>query len=158
MPRKSPVDDTSSPLLAGRMTQLNTPQWRTKTTASGPSSRQLEWRQQILAGHQVVHYIVQEMKTNAASQQVAEIHGLLNNPSSPVAELLLGPAARIAPDAEACHRWAELVAPGHVWDHKPYIQHHWKVYQVIDFAEIGMHDWEPFYYSIWSNIHYGYVG
>ena len=56
--------------------------------------------------------------------------------------------------------WAERVAPEHKWDHKPQIKkllsdrggeklfnNGWHKY--------GQHD---YFYDIWSNIHYGYVG
>jgi hypothetical protein len=45
-----------------------------------------------------------------------------------------------------------------IWDHKPYIRGKWGVAQLIDFTPLGKAEQVNFYYDIWSNIHYGYVG
>jgi hypothetical protein len=45
-----------------------------------------------------------------------------------------------------------------MWDHKPKIRGQWGVAQLIDFSAIGHAEKINFYYDIWSNIHYGYVG
>ena len=53
--------------------------------------------------------------------------------------------------------WAERVAPGRWWDHK------WRIVKMIQESGQPFRPWHKYgqydyYYDIWSNIHYGYVG
>ncbi|MFM0737754.1 polymorphic toxin type 44 domain-containing protein [Paraburkholderia xenovorans] len=57
----------------------------------------------------------------------------------------------------AYQMWAERVAPNRPWDHKPIIQ------KTLKAKGIFNHGWQKYgqddyFYDIWSNIHYGYVG
>ncbi|WP_263145646.1 polymorphic toxin type 44 domain-containing protein [Pseudomonas alcaligenes] len=53
--------------------------------------------------------------------------------------------------------WAERVGPGRPWDHKPILE------AKLSAAGTFNHGWHKYggydyFYDIWSNIHYGYVG
>lgn len=59
--------------------------------------------------------------------------------------------------AAAYQMWAERVGPGRPWDHKPIIRHMFQAKGNFN------HGWQKYgqddyFYDIWSNIHYGYVG
>ena len=66
--------------------------------------------------------------------------------------------------AAALGRWGWLTMPGGVWDHKPYFQEGGEKHE--EFATVGVsaYPWHhkyqgyEYFYDIWSNIHYGYVG
>ncbi|WP_030074151.1 polymorphic toxin type 44 domain-containing protein [Halomonas alkaliantarctica] len=68
--------------------------------------------------------------------------------------------------AAALGRWALLVRPGGVWDHKQYFDPRVNPERGRQFATLGIttepyhHKYQgyEYYYDIWSNIHYGYVG
>jgi hypothetical protein len=140
-------------------------------------------KQQTPVPHPVLGYIVGEMKKNASLDAVKKIREL--NESDYYEEMLrelkdhnilwqllfsqsmLENAwkADLAAKVEANVKWACLVADARasaigcgMWDHKPTIRSRWGVSQLIDFAPIGKDEKINFYYDIWSNIHYGYVG
>lgn len=62
--------------------------------------------------------------------------------------------------------WALLVRPNGVWDHKQYFDPAVDSVRGMQFATLGIttepyhHKYQgyEYYYDIWSNIHYGYVG
>jgi hypothetical protein len=57
----------------------------------------------------------------------------------------------------AYQMWAERVAPNRPWDHKPVIRH---TLQAKGNFNLGWQKYgqDDYFYDIWSNIHYGYVG
>ncbi len=63
-------------------------------------------------------------------------------------------------------KWIEMVDTGHPWDHKPKISSLFRYCSVERFTRKGnlskshFHKYKNFdyFYDIWSNIHYGYVG
>jgi hypothetical protein len=102
-----------------------------------------------------------EMITNAQSHTVESIRCYLdlalNPPSAPINTGLL--------HVTAINIWAEKVRPGGAWDHKPILADMLRMRN--DPAVGGSPDfWFPirgddsheYYYDIWSNIHFGYVG
>ena len=98
---------------------------------------------------QTVLYMHSEMLKNASSSHTALIHGMLE----------LGRQIPSTLITTAYLLWAERVAPSRPWDHKP------KLDQMLGLKEdndyyfpIEEHLREEWYYDIWSNIHYGYVG
>jgi hypothetical protein len=88
---------------------------------------------------EVAEYIAAEMNTNAASQKAAQIRANWNswNPLDKVQALM---------------DWKDMVDYNSPWDHKPYIQSIWGTYQSDNAGNV---DW---FFDIWSNMHYGYVG
>lgn len=66
-------------------------------------------------------------------------------------------AAAAGKKAAAYGLWAERVGPKRPWDHKPILQT--RLAAAGTFGN-GWHKFEGhnYYYDIWSNIHYGYVG
>ena len=137
------------------------------------------------APHLVLQYIVDEMRVNAESDEIQSIKTLneTNFTDQALKEakdagwlwwVFMGEsyiqdmqradiANRLAANAKfMClvmdARAGNLVTCGR-WDHKPLIRNNgWGVSQTIDFRPID-HDIEiDFYYDIWSNIHYGFVG
>lgn len=118
----------------------------------------------------VAEFIVGEMKKNpftAEGKKIAQA-----NRYDPAAEntkwnalpwyAKLGPppnfySAAAGYKTAAYEMWAERVAPNRPWDHKPIIRH--KLQGTGNFN----HGWQKYgqddyFYDIWSNIHYGYVG
>jgi hypothetical protein len=140
-------------------------------------------KQQTPVPHPVLSYIVGEMKTNAASEAVKSIRDLNESRAFDKAwaeydkhsflwKLFVGgnmlDAAlkadivnKAAAEAEFACKVADamtsVVGCG-IWDHKPKIREKWGVSQLIDFTPLNKPDQVNFYYDIWSNIHYGYVG
>lgn len=65
-----------------------------------------------------------------------------------------GMAASQKPAAYAL--WTKMVAPGRPWDHKPILRQKFRPGgKFTPWHKYGQYD---YYYDIWSNIHYGYVG
>jgi hypothetical protein len=64
---------------------------------------------------------------------------------------------RAACGAAAYEMWTERVAPNRPWDHKPILRHKPEASGKINvgWQKYGQDD---YFYDIWSNIHYGYVG
>jgi hypothetical protein len=133
--------------------------------------------------HPVLAYIVGEMEKNAGSDAVKKIRKLNEthvyedalkeyNKSSFLWQLFVGgQMLRSATEIDmnnamsAMLKWACQVADARVsdlgcgeWDHKPHIRANWGVSQLINFRPIGKEEQIGFFYDIWSNIHYGYVG
>ena len=112
----------------------------------------------------IIEYILEEMLNNAASADVQRMHELNSVTMKGciqewqdlplLGQLLGGPeecAGRVfASKSGAMVVWATNVRQGGSWDHKPHIGPTWGYWH-----RIGEYD---YYYDIWSNIHYGYVG
>jgi hypothetical protein len=131
----------------------------------------------------VLAYIVGEMQTNSESDAVRTIRELNESHAYESAwieynkhdflwQLFVGGnvldsalkadiASKVAAKAEFACKVADaktsIVGCG-IWDHKPIISAKWGVHQLIDFAPLNKKEKVDFYYDIWSNIHYGYVG
>jgi len=91
----------------------------------------------------VLQYIYQEMTTNAQSQVVKDIKANLDKGNTLLAYFL----------------WWNMVHPGANWDHKPKLEKKLGLKESDDYYLPIRGDTEhEFYYDIWSNIHYGFVG
>ncbi|HWL27825.1 MAG TPA: polymorphic toxin type 44 domain-containing protein [Burkholderiaceae bacterium] len=116
----------------------------------------------------IAQYMVQEMKTNPftiegrkiAAANAADPDELLKQwHRQPWYGRLGGPpdyyGAAMGQKAAAYAMWTERVAPGRPWDHKPAL-----LRRFPSALETGWHKYGDFeyYFDIWSNIHYGYVG
>ena len=116
----------------------------------------------------LAHYMVREMKTNPFSIEGRKIAAANRaDPSARRAEwqqlpwyLRLGgvpdfDGAAAGRKVAAYGMWAERVGPGRPWDHKPIL-----LRKFPGTLEVGWHTYRgyEYYYDIWSNIHYGYVG
>ena len=111
----------------------------------------------------IIEYILKEMLSNAASPEVRRMYEL-NSPNIEGCitwwqrltrlSLLGGFAARckntVFAKLAAMSLFAMKVRPGGPWDHKPHIGSNWGYWR-----RIGEY---KYYYDIWSNIHFGYVG
>lgn len=90
-----------------------------------------------------IEYMGSEMVTNAKSKTVSTIWGL-NKVGNKVA---------------AYAAWAYKVRTGGDWDHKPELRRRLSLDETGDYHfpinGDNEHEW---YYDVWSNIHYGYVG
>ncbi|HAP26781.1 MAG TPA: hypothetical protein DCR74_14425 [Achromobacter sp.] len=116
----------------------------------------------------LAEYIVREMKTNPFSIRGRQIHDanhydansyLEDWESAPWYTKLSGRKTYFEKMTEAklwaYTSFAEIIGPNRPWDHKPALQRMlgsnlnegWQKYGDFDY-----------YYDIWSNIHYGYVG
>ncbi|AKA26790.1 polymorphic toxin type 44 domain-containing protein [Pseudomonas chlororaphis] len=110
-------------------------------------------------------YIAGEMNTNINSPSVRQMKDL--NSFDPAAEtrkyaelpfylrLGLGPdfySLALGKKAKALAIWTERVGQGRAWDHKPILQ---KLFGEYPWHKQGAYE---YFYDIWSNIHYGYVG
>ena len=118
----------------------------------------------------VAKYIVEEIKKNIKSTEALEIHDYMHyekyleknynfNGFAPPPDPLIIKAIGLA-------KWIEMVDTGHPWDHKPKISSLFRYCSVERFTRKGnlskshFHKYKNFdyFYDIWSNIHYGYVG
>jgi len=132
--------------------------------------------------HDVVKFIVEKMKKNAKSQASKDIRA--NNESNLYEQayeeyqkmpwwqqLLFGTNyiqnmlnADMAAHAAAAAQFGCLVADARTrpvcgqWDYKKEIGEKFGNSQTIAFCSIGHTEKVIFYYDIWANIHYGYVG
>jgi len=136
----------------------------------------------IPSGNLVARFVTDRMRADAASQAIAEIYQLNNthyvadactlySEMSWWEKLIVGPgfleeAARadLAARALASARFGCLVAPANLrptcgqWDYKEEIGRTWGYFQTVDFSAIGFNDEVTFYYDIWANFHFGFVG
>jgi Bacterial toxin 44 len=137
--------------------------------------------------HPVLTYIVEKMKENSGSLTVKYIRFLndflatreaIKRMSDNIAwRVLIGDlspaaAADFLMKLESQGVFGAVEAPASfvpdlaedylgisAWDYKPDIlKEGWGYGQLIDFAPIGKKESVSFFYDIWSNIHYGYVG
>lgn len=92
---------------------------------------------------QALTYMYQELTTNAQSTDVKKIKNALDDGNDFLARTL----------------WFNLVATNRKWDHKPILAKKLKLETPPDYwfpvRGDNEHEW---YYDIWSNIHYGFVG
>jgi|DewCreStandDraft_4_1066084.scaffolds.fasta_scaffold22540_1 hypothetical protein len=92
---------------------------------------------------QALTYMYQELTVNAQSKDVQKIKDALNKGNDTLARTL----------------WFNLVAKDHKWDHKPILAKKLGLENPPDYwfpiRGDSEHEW---YYDIWSNIHYGFVG
>lgn len=146
---------------------------RLSAGGSGPELPYADWLSPADCNHTdtavpLAEYMVREMKTNPFSIEGRAI--LAANSADPQAlraqwqqspwYLRLGAppnfgAAAAGQKAAAYGLWAERVAPGRPWDHKPLLREKFRGEIHPRWHKYGGHD---YYYDIWSNIHYGYVG
>lgn len=110
------------------------------------------WRSRI-----VIPYMFREMYNNARSSEVGAIRAL-----NQAALLILipgsGTIAGGAAKAAALLQWKNLVQTGARWDHKPILQRMLRLTQNDRHFPIQGDPDHEYFYDIWSNIHYGYVG
>jgi len=98
-------------------------------------------------GDTTLQYIYKEMKNNASSDDVKNIKNLKDQWWDPSSR---GTAYRL---------WYNKVSDGQEWDHKPNLDKLLNLKGSNDYAYPVWGDSNrEFYYDIWSNIHYGYVG
>jgi len=92
---------------------------------------------------QALAYMYQELTVNAQSKDVQPIKNALGSGNDLLARTL----------------WFNLVAKDHKWDHKPLLEKKLGLKTPPDYwfpiRGDNEHEW---YYDIWSNIHYGFVG
>lgn len=92
---------------------------------------------------QALPYMYQEMTVNAQSKDVQSIKDALSKGNTLLARTL----------------WFSLVRSGAKWDHKPKLEEKLGLKTPPDYyfpiRDDTEHEW---YYDIWSNIHYGFVG
>ena len=120
----------------------------------------------------VAEYIVQEIKTNAASQYAKDMYyyndfeGRLKEwQSLPAWQRALNPVPQPMLSL-AMVIWTERVAENRPWDHKPIIRQRFKGEAVKRLTSKGIeseshyHKYKDhdYFLDVWSNIHYGYVG
>lgn len=118
----------------------------------------------------IAEYMVAEMNRNPHSEQGKKMAEA--NAFDPVKEMKnwqaapwyarLGPmpdyfAMKNGMRAAAYYIWAERVGPGRPWDHKPILSARLRRQRIfrIGWQRYGNND---YFYDIWSNIHYGFVG
>lgn len=120
----------------------------------------------------IVEYIVKEMNTNRASstaQKILELNSY--DYEACIKEYVDAPWYRqLFMDPQICSNtaistklaawlaWAEKVRTGAEWDHKPFIRSNFHPAVPNGTQEWHHHQGYVYYYDIWSNIHYGYVG
>lgn len=103
----------------------------------------------------VIYYISSEMDTNGISREVMtikELNDIYNATGGWVEKIGLFPKERFLAKVLAFCYWASLVGPKKPWDHKPSIIPAFGSYSLD--AEKG----KSYFFDIWSNMHYGYVG
>ncbi len=127
--------------------------------ATPPAPTVNYWRSQ-----RTIPYMFKEMHDNARSREVNEIallmSGKLARDSIPAGEPGASAArggAALAHTYLALTKWKNLVKTNAVWDHKPKLRTMLNLGPDFHFPIEGDPDHE-YYYDIWSNIHYGYVG
>jgi RHS repeat-associated protein len=132
--------------------------------------------------HEVVTFIVERMREDATSQETKKIRELNESHLYEDAweayekmtwwqKLLFGNEyLRHALEADMAAHQMALVEFGCLvsdyllrpvcgqWDYKKEIGDKWRHAQRIDFCSIGLDEEVIFYYDIWANIHFGYVG
>ncbi|MCB9957710.1 MAG: hypothetical protein H6843_03755 [Rhodospirillaceae bacterium] len=96
----------------------------------------------------VLSYIEGEMRKNYKSPMADRIRDLLGIDGWD----LVVPGKQATDVANAMQIWKSMVNYGKPWDHKPHIK---KVYG--DWSH-DSHTKTDYFFDIWSNIHYGYVG
>lgn len=114
---------------------------------------------------ELASYIAGEMNRNISHPSVLKMKELLSYDPTAAAEKFLalpwysrlaGPpnfsGIALKKQIEALAIWTERVGQNRPWDHKPILQER---YNGVVWHKQGKYN---YYYDIWSNIHYGYVG
>lgn len=123
----------------------------------------------------IARWMVQEMRCNAAGEDAQRIQRLNSySPETCLAEtrdwprwqqLLSGPHWQAScldratsTKLAAFMVWGNLVRQNGPWDHKPIIARLFT--PAVDSGEQHYHRYDDYvyYYDVWSNVHYGYVG
>jgi hypothetical protein len=137
----------------------------------------LNWYSKNDEAYKIIEYIIQEIKTNCQSKTVKRLRELngfsigkcitewKKEPLLIRALSAYGGAPNCADKqvnskAIAFTLWAEKVRTNGEWDHKPYIAKTFKFRVPRSSKTQERHILGDFtyYYDLWSNIHYGYVG
>jgi hypothetical protein len=96
----------------------------------------------------VANYIVKEMSTNMNSDECLKIKKYNY-------DFCWGSPFDIIKNKKAAYQlWKNMVGKGCVWDHKSYILKTFKKWSCNKENKDSL----KFYFDIWSNIHYGFVG
>ncbi len=90
----------------------------------------------------VLEYMCQEMITNAQSKEVSDIKAELDKGKT----------------LSALLKWRSLVKEDAVWDHKPKLKEKFVKGSDDYYFPIRNDTEHEFFYDIWSNVHYGFVG
>lgn len=123
----------------------------------------------------IVLYMIQEMNTNAAGSAVAQIRELNEySPTECISEFQELPLWRqllglgITPEqcigrqisyrSAAFLMWTKKVMQGAPWDHKPIISRRFNPRNPNGEQHWHLYGNTLYYYDVWSNIHYGYIG
>lgn len=120
----------------------------------------------------VAEYIVNEIKTNCKSKIAESISHCNNfeerfiewNKLDILQKILIEPPKPMR--IEGILSWIAQVAPNKPWDHKPFIKDKFASYAVERLLDSGKkslshyHKYKnhDYFYDIWSNVHYGFVG
>lgn len=121
---------------------------------------------------EVAKYIVDEIKRNIKSDTAKSIQELLIRWKSPQWYDAMGGSNPAKLYTSALGLWGLKVAPGMDWDHKPKIYENKSLKKVTvhrpldannknsQLSKSHFHKYKgyDYYYDIWSNIHYGYMG
>lgn len=116
--------------------------------ASGENVAQLQApiQRQQTATSTVVGYIHGEMTTNVSSSNANYIRNNLT-----LGRLMPAPGNLIFM-FNAYKRWFDMVKPGGPWDHKAHISSTYGQWSQDTVSN------KEYFFDIWSNVHYGYVG
>ncbi|NBC33117.1 MAG: hypothetical protein GVY13_10625 [Alphaproteobacteria bacterium] len=96
----------------------------------------------------VLSFIEKEMRKNINTQPAKKIRDLLGIDFMNV----VSPATQIYDIGQAMQIWKSMVNYGKPWDHKPMLKK-----KFGDWSHDGVTG-KDYFFDIWSNIHYGYVG
>ncbi|KFE54130.1 polymorphic toxin type 44 domain-containing protein [Pseudomonas syringae] len=115
--------------------------------------------------HEPARYIAEEMNRNLSHPVVSKIKTLLSyDPIEEQRQWLAQPwyskigrvpdfhGIALGKQAAAAVLWAKMVGQDQEWDHKPKL--------IIRFNGAAWHKYgrHTYFYDIWSNVHYGYIG
>ncbi|EHK64365.1 polymorphic toxin type 44 domain-containing protein [Achromobacter arsenitoxydans] len=119
---------------------------------------------------EIAEYMVREMKTNPftirgreisdANQYDLAAHARQLEKLPWYSRAMAGKSyseAAIEQKLAAYALWADIVGPGQPWDHKAYLRKSLITKGIFNDGWQRYGDFD-YYYDIWSNIHYGYVG
>ena len=160
--------------------KVSTHKWNTTSSKNSvaPNTKKTQQIKQkcphIIDGAiEVAKYVVDEIKRNVKSDTAKSIQGLLERWKSPQWYDAMGGSNPAKLYTSALGLWGLKVAPGMDWDHKPKIykgtvlRRKVTVKRPLDASNKNSqtskshyHKYKDYdyYYDLWSNIHYGYVG
>jgi len=96
----------------------------------------------------VLSFIEKEMRKNINTQPAKKIRSLLGIDFLNV----VAPGTQVYDIGQAMQIWKSMVNYGKPWDHKPILKK-----KFGDWSHDGVTG-KDYFFDIWSNIHYGYVG